>query len=515
MEKALKIIIVITFVTVVITVAVVSCRNTFLKSPEVKAEETRQRVANLRFYCPAKRILFVAVPGVLLLSVLVATSCLGAARIRKASVFLYRIGKHSIVPVHHKHIKSGKYTDVMLILANAEQLRYSQQGQEKALNLYMSLADVQHKQLKTLKGVIQLPKGIHAPDEPLKALPGASVTVQGLLRDQKIGQGNPLYFGSETRQLSDLKSLAVAGGGGSGKTLSLAYLISCCVVNYQALALVIDPHHGHPESLTSYLQPFVASQRVCLYNPFDVEQVVEKVDAIIDRRLSGELPSTPTLLFVIDELVRLAKLPVFDKVFDLIDRLVTETRKTNIIFFCGSVSWSARHFKQKADFRQVMNSSLIHRVKPEQAGLLIEGKEKRLIKQVKQKGEALLCTDFGDICHIRMPYITRHDFHDIANLLHVENNEASAYTDLQALQAPAHRQPTVPELTPELSKQRRKALNNMSLDEVVQQAGLKNKMQLSRYEHGKSELTHDEKQRVLHVYFSESHKVVPLLQKRG
>ncbi len=50
-------------------------------------------------------------------------------------------------------------------------------------------------------------------------------------------QGQPQF-----RSLSDLKSLAIAGWQGSGKTLSTAYIIASSVLAQGVYAYVVDPH---------------------------------------------------------------------------------------------------------------------------------------------------------------------------------------------------------------------------------------------------------------------------------
>jgi hypothetical protein len=226
-------------------------------------------------------------------------------------------------------------------------------------------------------------------------------------------QGQPQY-----RTLQDLKSLAVAGWQGSGKTLSMGYIVASSVLAYGVQTYVVDPHKHHPESLYSLIKPLEDTGQVTVINPFDTADLIAELNVILDRRLAGKEPGEPGILLVIDEMARLAKMECFDVLISFLERCTEETRKANITFIGGSNKWTARHFKGRADIRSCMNSVLIHKMKPSQADLLLEdAHDKNLVKQLQRPGDAILVTDFAMPTLISMPLCRREDMAAVTALI--------------------------------------------------------------------------------------------------
>lgn len=374
-----------------------------------------KRNADLWFYGTAG--LFSSVS----LSIFIIAAGIHRARVKRASVHTYRIGQYNEVVVHERDLSLA--APVAMGLMNAEQLKQMNGGIDKAFQLYSQMADVQTRQIRALVGR----KGIGLADSPDLAqptLPAAGTpTFADLLQAEQIAPGKPLILGyyqgqPEHRDIKALKSLAVAGRQGSGKTVSMGYLLASTLLAYNAQIYVIDPHKGHDEGLYLLIQPLEQTGRVTVINPFDTPQLIAMLNTTLDRRLRGDESSNPAILLVIDELARLADLECFDTLIKFLERCTGETRKANITFVGGSTKWTARHFKGRADIRACMNSALVHKTKPSQAELLLEdSQEKKLVKQLQQPGDAILVTDFADTRLVRMPFCTRTDMETVARMV--------------------------------------------------------------------------------------------------
>jgi hypothetical protein len=249
-------------------------------------------------------------------------------------------------------------------------------------------------------------------------------TFTDLLRTGSIAPEKPLVLGydrqgqPQCRSLQDLKSVAIAGWQGSGKTLSTGYLVASSILAYGVQAYVIDPHNQHPESLSALLKPLKDTGHVTVVNPFDTPVLLDDLNRTLDRRLAGEEANEPGVLLVIDELARLAKMECFDVLVAFLERCTEETRKANITFIGGSHKWTARHFKGRADIRGCMNSMLIHKTKPSQADLLLEdAHDKNLVKHIHRPGEAILVTDYASPVLVSMPFCTRKDMETVAGMV--------------------------------------------------------------------------------------------------
>jgi hypothetical protein len=90
---------------------------------------------------------------------------------------------------------------------------------------------------------------------------------------------------------------------------------------------------------------------------------------------------------------------------------------------------------------------------------------------------------------VRLPYATPEDMHTVASMLGEPDTEQTPRV------VPPQDSPT---LTPEFLKQQRQRLG-LSLQDVVDRTGVKNKMQLSRFEHGQATLTETEQADVFRV----------------
>ncbi|GAK59460.1 DNA segregation ATPase FtsK/SpoIIIE and related protein [Candidatus Vecturithrix granuli] len=379
-------------------------------------QENLKRDNSLKFYATIGLI------GALNLSLLILSSGYVRARVKRSSVHTAHIGKHSSIPVHYKDIQSFYPIAVNLSLAEIE--ASTTKAHEQAYQISRQMIEDITNYTRAISGKRGLNVfGIGQPEEMPPSLPASTFTPSfaELLAKGIIAPGKPMILGynqgqPQFRSLNDLKSLAIAGWQGSGKTLSTAYIIASSVLTQGVYAYVIDPHKNHEEGLYALIKPLEKTGHVKVINPFDTPTLIQNLSNILDRRLTGKEPSTPGILLVIDELARLSKMECFDELVAFLERCTEETRKANITFIGGSHKWTARHFKGRADIRGCMNSMLIHKTKPSQADLLIEDShDKHLVKQIQHPGEAILVTDFDTPILVSIPLCTRDDMNTVAD----------------------------------------------------------------------------------------------------
>jgi hypothetical protein len=362
--------------------------------------------------------------GGLLAAVCVAVLVLAGgytfAHVRRAGIVTYKIGKHSEIPV--RIVDMGAISaEGVAVLTQSEFMRAK--APEEYLKLCIAMAE--KAALRShVTAQMALPA---AAGEVIDVAPRPVPTFAELYARGELQEGKDLICGfnpqgePQRRSLIDLKAVAVTGWQGSGKTLSMAYLTACTLIQCPgSRAIVIDPHSNHDEGLGSILRPLEGIGLAEIIRGAAISAAITRLDKILDDRLEGRESSKNRIVLVIDEMARLSKLPCFDTLMAFIERCTNEIRKANILFIGGSTKWTARHFKGRADIRGVMPSSLVHATKISQAELIIEdmGKEeKALLKQVEKPGTALLQTSSQrDPSLVRMPLIT------LADILHVAEN---------------------------------------------------------------------------------------------
>ncbi len=386
---------------------------------ELRAEDARVaeaqiavKIEDLHFYGAARRIAYAGFLSV----AAVALSALSLGLYRRLSVQTFKLGEHREIKVKYADMSRVGYIAEGLVVA--EQLASKAHSQEQAFQIYLQINKAITRQLNTQRPAA----AAWLPQQDALPSPAARVpSFAELLQQGEIAPGKPLICGYEAgvpqyRQMQVFKSMAIAGHQGSGKTRSTAYLIACAALCCDAQIIVCDPHGNHDESLRGLIHPLETIERVTVMNPFELPKLVRRLDGTLDRRLAGTESSEQPILFVIDELARLAKLEIFDEILTFIERCTEETRKANITFFGGSPKWTARHFKGRADIRGCMNSMLIHKTKPSQAEMLLEDtQDRKLVKCLKKPGDAILVTDFGDPHIVSMPLTERADMQGVAN----------------------------------------------------------------------------------------------------
>lgn len=482
----------------------------FQNAPEVQEAKLIQKLKNIEHYNALFRWGAVVVPALIGILALVHYGSKAQSRIRQASVYMAEIGK-SKIPLYWKHIKRGDLGPILVGLTNAEILKQHNAGVEKALELNKEIAETQRIQMQTLRQGYQR----QLDSSNLMALSQGTLSVptfHDLLLAEDIAYRKPLIVGYEQgqpqyRKLEVFKSMAIAGYQGSGKTRSTGYLIACAALACGARVFVCDPHANHDESLYALIQPLEETPLVTVINPFDLPALVRQLNNTLDRRLAGEERSDPPILFVIDELARVAKMDVFDTLLTFIERCTEETRKANITFFGGSPKWTARYFGGRADIRGCMNSMLIHKTKPSQADLLLEdSQDKKLVRELHKPGDAILVTDYGDPHVVSMPLAERDDMQLVADLI------SKHYTQPLQIRTPQGGAETGTEagdpdtLTPKLLRAHLTPEGSWGQREISRRTGV-NQSKISNFKNGNaSALNDNEKQTIFDLVMEKDPK---------
>ena len=385
----------------------------------------QEEIDNIHWYGALKRGFTACLALLVILGPSAIIFAWAKAHIERSVVHIFKIGKNEI-PVHKRNLPIA--SQIVMGLTTAEKLDKLDTGIEKAIEIYKAVADLQLR-LSRSHALSFPPHVWPALSEPSPPMAFSTPHFRELLDTNQIAPGKPLIMGfdeqgqAQFRAPEDIKSMAVAGWQGSGKTLSTAYLIASILYQYPAAEIfVIDPHRDHPKGLTAIIAPLAASDRLHLVNPVETYQILDTLFQLMDARLSGSQPSDPPVFLVIDELPRLAK-SLSDEHFKLfikfLEAATEETRKTNITFIGAGTKWDARNFKNRKDIRAGMPSLLVHKCKPSQADLLLEdSQEKKLVKALKAPGECLLATSHdADPQLVKMPLITAQDIEHLVTLV--------------------------------------------------------------------------------------------------
>lgn len=353
---------------------------------------------------------------------LITLLLVGVAFAQKLTTHEAQLDEHTRIPLRRKDLKdSMRLATAYLSTKEAAALTDNRQ---EAFQMFVQLAQIARSVNRSLS--LQTAASALPVFEPT---PIQVPSFHELLESAQISPGKPLILGfndsgqAQCRAPEDIKSMAVAGWQGSGKTLSTAYLVASILYQYPAAEVfVIDPHRDHPKGLTAIVAPLTASDRLHLIHPVETCHILTELFHVMDDRLAGTEPSEPPIFLVVDELPRLAKSlsnEHFDLFIKFLEAATEETRKTNITFIGAGTKWDARNFKNRKDIRAGMPSLLVHKCKPSQADLLLEdSQEKKLVKALKAPGECLLATSHdADPQIVRMPLITAQDIQQLVTLV--------------------------------------------------------------------------------------------------
>lgn len=282
-----------------------------------------------------------AVSGVLTslcVSVIIVAAGIHHERVRRASVFMAKIGQYSEIPVHIKQIKSGELNPQLATLAAAEQLERINAGQEKIVRALESIIDTGTAQMRVIASQARaaLPPALDAdPEEAAHYL--APPPFAQLIETREIAHGKPMilaYVQGQPKRGSflDIYSSAIAGESGSGKTATLLYLIACGLISEYIRFIAIDPHYPHPKSLGAKTRPLWENGFMALASTDDeIFKALQEVESTIFERIQRIDTQTHPVVLVIDEVAFLSKSPTVGKaITSTMERVSTEGRKCEV-----------------------------------------------------------------------------------------------------------------------------------------------------------------------------------------
>lgn len=375
---------------------------------------------------------FVGVLTSLCASALIVAAGLHRERVRRASVYMAKIGQYSEIPVHIKQIQSGELNPQLSTLAAAEQLERINAGQEKIVTALESIIDTGTAQMRVIASQARaaLPPALDAePEAPAQYL--APPPFAQLIESREIAHGKPMilaYVQGQPKRGSflDIYSSAVAGESGSGKTGTLLYLIACGLISEYIRFIAIDPHFPHPKSLGAKTRPLWENGFMALASTDEeiLKALQEIRSTIFERKNQIDLSTHPVVL-VLDEVAALAKSATIGKdITHTMEEVSTEGRKCEVYMLASSQTWLAARTGGSSVVRDTLTSAYVHRIKPKQANLLLQDKdEAAMVRQyIKRAGDVLLCSVHDDPVVAQMPYTTEEDIKLVANMVNYPVN---------------------------------------------------------------------------------------------
>ena len=375
-------------------------------SPSIRIlnEREEQQIRDIRFYGAVKQAFAVLIPCGLLLSGVIVS--IGFARRR--AVFVARIGEHSEFPVHYSQIRRGALAQQLTALVTAEQLKQSNAGIDKAMALYVTLADMQVKALRAAPHSA-LP-AVAAPaiiDAPATAAPSfADLLHSGAFRSGQILLGYDAAAAPVYLRLTDFVSASVGGGSGSGKTSKLRFLCAQLIAQGVRVSL-LDAHAGNDQSLVSSLGELSARENVTVYSPIETRDAVQAMLSEIQGVIDAGTPCEPPRVYVLDELRPLNH--ACDRVELLMDKLANEGRKYQCYGVFSSQTWEARMFSQMGSAaRDACVLKMAANMPREQARILFkDGEMARTVSRLRKPEMFANSMTFSGV--VTVPFCSRED----------------------------------------------------------------------------------------------------------
>lgn len=372
-----------------------------------EAEQT-QKISDVRFYGTVKQALAVILPVVVSLSAVIVAVGIKNRKL----IVMVKIGKHSEFPVHYRRVKQGDLAQQLTALVTAEELKQSNAGIDKAFQLYAALADSQSKLLRALPIRAAIAAAPAILSEPGTLVPRFA----DLLRSGDIAPGKPLIFGfangsPRVGTWQDIYSNATGGQSGQGKTATLRSLIGQSVLN-NVFFWIVDWHYPHEGSLLTSLGPVKDSEFI-RYD-FQTLGILQEVEETIDRRKTKQEASNPVKVFCVDELFRVNEAQ--PKTGEVMQSIGTEGRKFDVFGLFSATSWNARKVGGSTA-RDNLTSIFAHRMKPNQADLLLQDKRLTKICAGLRAGQMLFCPANADPEVLTVPFCEPRDMQTIFEML--------------------------------------------------------------------------------------------------
>ena len=372
-------------------------------SLRIQLEQEEQAIRDIRFYGAVKQAFAVLIPGGLLFG----AGAAGVGFARRRAVFMAKIGE-SEFPVHYSQIRRGALAQQLTALVTAEELKQSNAGIDKAMALYVTLADMQVKALRAAPHSA-LPSAA-APaiiDAPAASAPSfAEILRSGAFRAGQILLGYDATAAPVYLRVADFVSASVGGGSGSGKTSKLRFLCAQLIAQGVRVSL-LDAHAGNAQSLVSSLGELADRENVTVYSPIETRDAVQTMLSEIQSVIDAGTPCEPPRVYVLDELRPLNH--ACERVEFLMDKLANEGRKYQCYGVFSSQTWEARMFTQMGSAaRDACVLKMAANMPREQARILFkDGEMARTVSRLRQPEMFANSLTFSGV--VTVPYCTRED----------------------------------------------------------------------------------------------------------
>jgi len=280
------------------------------------------------------------------------------------------------------------------------------------------------------------PLGIAAPHErtlqpAMPAIPTvAEMLAKNLLDGIQMHHGYQVNQAKElvpvTGQFDDVRTFAIVGKGGVGKTVRLFFLLIQCIMG-NATVYVCDPHGGVAGSITKLLAPLGSRLKIAVTDSKgDVEgQIMATVSEFTDRmerRLHDQEDDRTPCVLVMDEFTRMMYHEQYgEPCVDAIVGCANQYRKVNgyaVVLMHELVATKSRNVTNLvARLRRALHAVFIMRTDKEYASYFLSGKQVKKATQLK-KGMGILINTDGEILEdVYTPKGTVADAFTVAKML--------------------------------------------------------------------------------------------------
>lgn len=282
-------------------------------------------------------------------------------------------------------------------------------------------------------------------------------TVAELLKENMLGteslllgydmEGKP-YWGS----WNDIRTLAVAGKGRSGKTVTMFFLILQAILN-DCIVWVADPHAGKKSSITSLLQPLSQWVRFARTDNEIADMTASFIDVMeyrLEELAKGQSPDMHPMLLVTDEFTRMIESN--EQVYDAVVNCAQQYAGVNGYAMIAGHEWTG---KEIVKLRRALHAVFIHRLDEGYAKYLINNSKYARLAEKLHTGFSYLRDTEGDIHELKTPLGVVSDAETVARMLaqlagvdeqkqivspdetpRFDQAETERFTDILSLEAP-------------------------------------------------------------------------------
>lgn len=228
------------------------------------------------------------------------------------------------------------------------------------------------------------------------------------------GQPRILKFG-------DVRSLALSGMNGTGKTVTLGFISSQAAL-YGFELVLVDAHLGHEEAISNFLKG-LQNRMVCEpTNGSNCDRTFEMVANELKVRKANPDKTFKPWLFVIDELpglVREHKRTNPDLVNFMLETLTAlndEGRKYGMFAIAAGQRWKQAS-SGSADFRQSFPAQMQHKNAASEVELLLGCTATEAATGVKlKKGQVIMCDSIDTMVLMSIPLTTPDDVDAVSSV---------------------------------------------------------------------------------------------------